>query len=226
MTTNSLESQQAAPGLTLPLFLTRKNKYGIGFIWYIIAASLYLASNHFHFVEPRLLPMSWIDQVTPFIPQTVWIYITEYVFFIVIYMTCNDILNVNKYLYSFFALQVVSVTIFFIWPTTYPRDLFPLVPGTMDGITYYVFNALRATDSPANCCPSLHVSSVYLSTFLFLDEQREKFPFFFIWGTLIALSTLTTKQHYIVDVVTGLMMAAAVYWVFHRWVRYRGVIRA
>jgi membrane-associated phospholipid phosphatase len=36
---------------------------------------------------------------------------------------------------------------------------------------------------------------------------------FFIWSTLIALSTLTTKQHYVADIVSGLLLAV----VFYRW---------
>ena len=186
---------------------------------FLIAAVAYITSNHFHIFPPVLLPMSAIDQWVPFIPQTVWIYTSEYWFFVTVYLVCKDLENVNKYLYSFLALQIFSVMIFWIWPTTYPRENFPL-PNTLDSITYAVFSSLRNSDTPANCCPSLHVSSVYLSSFMFLDEQKEKFPLFFAWGTAIALSTLTTKQHYLIDVVLGLALAVIFYWVFHRLIRY------
>jgi membrane-associated phospholipid phosphatase len=118
------------------------------------------------------------------------------------------------------GLQTFSVLIFMLWPTVYPRHLFPL-PQNLDYFTNFVFTTLRNGDSPASCCPSLHVSSVYLSSFVFLDDQKGKFPFYFIWGTVIALSTLTTKQHYVIDVVTGLILAIATYGVFHKIVVYR-----
>ncbi len=206
----------------LPLFLTQRTKYYAAFIVFICASTLYLTSNHIHLIEPILLPMSWIDHAVPFWPNTVWIYISEYIFFFAVYVTARDMENCNKYLYSFMALQIVSVSIFWIWPTTYPRDQFPL-PEDMNALTYYVFSSLRAADTPANCCPSLHVSSVYLSSFLFLDEQKRKFPFFFFWGSLIATSTLTTKQHYLVDIIAGLGMAIIVYWIFHKLIPYRPV---
>ncbi len=206
--------------ITLPLFLTHRNKYAIGAAVFIGCSLLYLTSNHYHLREPMLLPRGWIDENTPFVPVSVWIYFSEYVFFPLIYVRCRDIVNANKFLYSFFALWAVSITIFWLWPTTFPRSLYPL-PADLDPVTHWAFSALRATDTPANCAPSLHVSSVYLASFIFLDEQKEKFPFYLGWATLIALSTLTTKQHYFVDIVTGLFMAIAMYVLFHRAVDYR-----
>jgi len=105
-----------------------------------------------------------------------------------------------------------------------PADVLELdvnKPEDLDALTYYAFGNLRIADSPANCAPSLHVSGVYMSSFIFLDEQREKFPFFFTWATCIALSTLTTKQHYFIDIATGFLMAVIMYWIFHRLVNYR-----
>jgi len=204
----------------LPIFVNQENRHPIVFLLGIIASLLYVVSNHFHFFNPQLLPMSWLDNAVPFIPQTVWIYVSEYVFFIAVYLTCKDTANLNKYLYSIMGLQIVSIFIFMIWPTTYPRELFPL-PQDLDYFTYFVFNSLRTADTPASCCPSLHVSSVYLSSFIFLNDQRKKFPFYFTWATLITLSTLTTKQHYVVDLISGLLMAVGTYWVFHKTVVYR-----
>ncbi len=205
---------------SLPLLVTSKNKLLAGFLMFFCATILYMTSNHYQIFEPIYLPMMWIDDQVPFLPYSVWIYISEYVFFVVIYLMCKSTINLNKYLYSFFALQTVSVAIFWIWPTTYPRDLYPL-PQDLHWLTRFVFESLRVTDAPTNCCPSLHVSSVYLTSFLFVEEQKEKFPFFFTWGTLIALSTLTTKQHYAVDVLAGLAMALIFYWLFYRVFTYK-----
>ncbi|MBI4924279.1 MAG: phosphatase PAP2 family protein [Bdellovibrio sp.] len=215
-------SKQGTSGhsMSLPLFLTAQNKWPVGIAVFIATAFLYLTSNWFHLFPPRLLPMWWIDRMIPFLPNTVWIYMSEYIYFAVVYFVAKEPDNLNKYLYSFFAIQVLSVAIFWIIPTTYPRELFPL-QDDLNSITYYAFSHLRMADSPANCCPSLHVSSVFLSSLVFLQEQRKKFIFFFIWNLLIAVSTLTTKQHYLVDVVTGIVIACVSYWYFYKKATYQ-----
>lgn len=183
---------------------------------------MYHLTNHHPMFEPRTLPMTALDQAIPFIPWTVLIYVSEYIFFTTIYITCKNSENLNKYIYSFLAIQAFSCLIFFFWPTTFPRDQFP-IPADTHNFIRNVWFYLRQADSPLNCFPSLHVSSVYLSVLIFRDEQKEKFPFFFAWGTLIALSTLPTKQHYIVDVVAGGCLAVLFYYVFHRAISYRRV---
>jgi membrane-associated phospholipid phosphatase len=204
----------------LPIFLTKQNKYFYSGLWVLIGGSLYMFSNHNPLFTPQLLPMTWIDKAVPFLPWTYWIYTSEFFLFFSVYIVCKDLVNANKYLYSFLTLQIISVAIFMVWPTTYPRDLYPM-PASVDWLTAMCFGNLRSLDTPGNCAPSLHVSSVYLSSFLYLDEQREKFPFFFGWATFVAISTLTTKQHYLIDVVSGLGMAIVLYYIFHRVVKYR-----
>lgn len=208
--------------LRLPLFMTPKLKYPAGAVLFTIAFFLYYATNHHPIFVPRELPMTAFDRAIPFVPWTVLIYVSEYFFFTTVYLVVKDSENLNKYLYSFFFTQAFSCLIFFFWPTIYPRDLFPIPAGT-NPVVDFVFRTLRAGDAATNCFPSLHVSTVYLSVYVFLDEQREKLPFFMTWGTLIALSTLPTKQHYVVDITAGWALSVIAYLVFHRWIPYRKV---
>lgn len=208
---------------SLPIFLTRENKYRYAVLAASVGTVSYLIPNHFPILEPRLLQMSSLDLAMPFVPWTFWIYLSEYLLFLSVYVLCKDMVNTSKYLYSFFTMQMVACLIFVVWPTTFPRDQFPLVRETMDPVTYWAFDAFRRSDTPNNCCPSLHVASVYLASFVFLDEQREKFPYYFAWASAVAVSTLTTKQHYFVDVVAGLALAWCAWWFFHRVARYRPI---
>lgn len=208
--------------MKLPLFLVSKWKYLAGALLFLSAYLMYHFTNYYPYFTPKELHLFPIDHAVPFIPWTVLIYVSEYFFFTLVYLICRDMENLNKYIYSFFTTQALSCLVFFFWPTVYPRELFPIPMGThpfVDGVWMW----LRSIDAPTNCFPSLHVSTVYLSTFIFLDEQKKKFPFFFTWGTLIALSTLTTKQHYFVDIIAGLGLSIVTYWLFHRKVQYERV---
>jgi membrane-associated phospholipid phosphatase len=210
----------AVESLTLPLFVNKRNKAMVGWIIAMFASLIYQLSNHIHFFAPTSLPLLALDRAIPFVPQTVWIYVGEYVAIVALYMMSNDDRNVNKFVYAFTALQVAHFLIFMMWPTTYPRAAHAL-PAELDPATRHLMTFLRQIDTPANCCPSLHVGSIYLASFIFLDEQRQKLPIVLTIATAIAVSTLTTKQHYVIDVVLGLAMAVAIYWIFDSRVRYR-----
>jgi membrane-associated phospholipid phosphatase len=209
--------------MTLPLFITRSNKYLAGAIMYSVSYLCYYLTNHHPLFEPELLPMTWIDRNTPFVPGSVLIYISEYFYFAFVYILLRQSDNINKYLYSFFSLQLISCAIFVVYPTTYPRDLYPVPADTPQWLAS-IWTWLRAQDAATNCLPSLHVSSVYLSSFAFLSENRRRaFGIFFCWSTLIALSTLTTKQHYLADIVSGLTLAVPVFYWFHYLQPYRNL---
>lgn len=208
----------------LPLFMSEGKRIPIGVALWIVATCLYMLPNHFPALEPVQLPLWAIDRRIPFLPHLVWVYVSEYLFFIVIYLSVREMRNLSRFIYGFLSLQVFSVIIFWLLPTTYPRDLFPL-PANLDPVTHAVFTLLRKADAPTNCCPSLHVSSVYLSALIFLHEQRKKLPFYLGWATAISLSTLATKQHYLVDVLAGMALALIFYWIFNHRIRYREIPR-
>ena len=66
-----------------------------------------------------------------------------------------------------------------------------------------------------NCLPSLHVSTVTLCVCAL--RGRRWFAPALLAGIPIALSTLTFKQHYVADVVAGLVLGLASWWLCFRW---------
>jgi membrane-associated phospholipid phosphatase len=200
--------------MKLPLVLTKKNKWAVAWATFIACYCAYYFTNHFPVFQEHLLPMTWVDAHTPFVPYTVFIYTSEYLYFILIYLLMDNYDNANKYLYSYLFLQYFSCAIFFFYPTTYPRGYYP-VPSDLPQFVQSSWTWLRTTDAAGNCFPSLHVSSVYIAALAFRAENKPKlFWMFFTWSTLIALSTLTTKQHYGYDIVAGMALSAVFYYAF------------
>jgi membrane-associated phospholipid phosphatase len=207
--------------MTLPIFIHKNNRVMMAFVCGIAFFFGYSIPNHFHLFAPQMLPLTPLDRAIPLVPWTIFIYTSEYWLFISAYFIFRDELTRNKYIWSYFGVLAFGAVFFVFLPTTYPRSEYPLV-GDPSAFTYRVFQALRNADDPSNCFPSMHVTCCYLTAFAFLErpESRRNFWIYFIWASLIALSTLPTKQHYIVDVVGGVMLSLSGYWVFFRKMRY------
>jgi len=205
--------------LSLPLLVCEKNKYYFLILTYLLAALLYLFAQRFPIFTARELPLTWVDDAIPFIPTTIWIYTSEYFFFLAVFLIVRGEQALNEYFYAWIILQIICIPIFWLWPTIFPRHLFGL-PNELDTMSYFVFANMRVTDLASNCFPSLHVSGVFVSA-LVLRKHSKTFLPFLIWAVIISASTLTTKQHYFVDVVAGLILAILVHIVLRNFVIYK-----
>ena len=95
-------------------------------------------------------------------------------------------------------------------PQVFPRDNF---------FTDLV-KILYASDTNTNVLPSIHVyNSIVVATAISKAQQLEKFRGLRIGSNilciLIVLSTVFLKQHSVYDVLTGIAMATALYWLVY-----------
>lgn len=195
-------------------FLVRDRKSRLIHLFIGGAATLllYQFTNRFHLFEPHFLEFNSVDRAMPFWPWTVWIYFTEYAFFVYAYFFMKDLRLVTRYYYAYMLILLASVAVFMIYPVGFPRNDFPV---TGDSLSELALNFLRTyMDAPNNCLPSLHVSSCYISSLCFWQESKPKAIFLCFWSTLVAFSTMTTKQHYFLDVWTAMLLTAFSYWLF------------
>jgi hypothetical protein len=207
--------------MTLPhLVKSRTSLWVLFFLGGAATLVPYQLLNRVHFFEPRLLLFDRIDSFMPFWTWTVWIYVTEYLFFLVAYFGLRNKENVTRYFYSYFAILVISFTVFFVFPVTFPRYAFPVVG---DSFSDHALIFLRTyMDEPANCLPSLHVSSCFISSFCFWPESRWKAIALSFWSAVVAASTMTAKQHYFIDVWTAFLLTISVFWFFFYYVKLSG----
>lgn len=196
------------------LNLLENKKTLVGIFIFAFCETCYSFTNYLtNGMKPHMLPLSKIDHAIPFFPLSVWIYLSEIIICVLAFYCAKDLRNLARYLGSLLVITVLAVIVFIFFPTIFPRIHFPM-PTDIDKFTLGLFNWVRKVDYPTNCLPSLHVCYSYLASFVFLQEQKSKFIFFFAWATLIALSTLTTKQHYFLDVIVGLFFASTIYYLF------------
>ncbi len=202
---------QTGPGLL--------EKLGIAAAAMCINAVLYLVPNHLQLVEPRQLWWTRVDASVPFLPETVWIYFTDYLLVSLAFLVSESWDEVKRFVRAYFVLLAIGAAIHFAWPTVFPRDAFPI---SGHGLSGRALSSLRGVDAPTSCLPSMHVAGSYLAAFSLWHRRRSLFAGYVAWATAVAVSTLTTKQHYLVDVVSGLGLAVALTGVFFWIPEYRG----
>jgi membrane-associated phospholipid phosphatase len=189
-------------------------KYVAGVLTAVIAGLLYVVPNRWQMIPPSYLPLTWIDEAIPFWPATGLVYAAIYFFLVGTFVVLRDLSVVSRFLYACLFTQIVAAACFVLWPTVYPRELYeiPLHASRFDAA---IVELVRGMDTPANCLPSLHVSTVVLCAGALLADRRS------FAGVLtavpLALSTLTFKQHYVADVIAGLALGLVAYFVFFRW---------
>jgi membrane-associated phospholipid phosphatase len=174
-------------------------------------AVLYLVPNHLQLFPPRLLWWTAVDKGVPFLPWTVWIYFSDYLLVAAAFMLQNTWPEVWRYVKTYLSLLAVGAVIHLTWPTVFPREAFPVDGATLSA---RALDALRGVDAATSCLPSMHVAGSYLAAFSLWRHRPAVFGGFLLWATAIAASTLTTKQHYIVDILAGLFLAVALALVF------------
>ncbi|MCX6111944.1 MAG: phosphatase PAP2 family protein [Proteobacteria bacterium] len=200
--------------MRLPFF-KNDQKIWIGPLGILAFIVFYMIPNHINLFTPSYLPMFDFEKAIPFMDWTIWIYISDYIYIAIAFILFSDRDNMNKIYYSQIFLLFVSMIIFFIFPTTYPR------PGIVEysGFTGMVLNLLHSSDTPGNACPSVHVAMTFIAGFGFIKEKRPLLMIFMFWAILISVSTITIKQHYVVDVIGGFLMAIIFYYLGQRFIR-------
>lgn len=170
-------------------------------------APLYIFPNVQPISPPRELPLWQVDHAIPFLPWTFLVYISEYLLVAGTIILIKDLHEFNSWARQAFLVLFISGAFFLFSPTTYPR---PTYPEANNLLIAFSMKLVGEADSPHNCFPSLHVAITAVAVWCIRRRHRKWFYIFAPWGIAIFASTLTTKQHYFMDVLGGLTIAATV----------------
>lgn len=112
---------------------------------------------------------------------------------------------------SLIIVQLVACVIYYFYQTHVPR---PAVIGT--DVFSDLVRFIYASDQPYNTFPSLHVAHSTVSLYWWRRLYPKWFPAAFVLTALIYVATVSLKQHYVVDLPSGALLAAAGIWVARR----------
>jgi membrane-associated phospholipid phosphatase len=198
----------------LPVIQSTRGHATVALLTIAVCAPMYFIPQRWQFATPVELPLTALDRAIPFWPASGLVYFGAFVFLLATFFALRDRERVTRFLYANVLAQVIAMLVFLFWPTLYPREAFPL-PDSASTLGAALVNYVRATDAPVNCLPSLHVSTATLCVLTWRGSRW--FGAALVIGPLLALSTLTFKQHYVADVLTGAMLGACAWWCCFRW---------
>lgn len=186
-----------------------------------ISMVLLVALVPFYILIPAFLPPGTrhapelaLDRALPLVPSWAIVYGGLYLFLILlpVFVVRQDEL-IRRTVHAYLLIWITAYVFFFVvYPTAAPRP--NKVSG--EGFAVWGLRALYSSDPPYNCFPSLHVAHSFVSALACSCVHRRLGIIAMLAATLVAFSTLFTKQHYVWDVVAGVVLAFVAYAIFLR----------
>lgn len=154
--------------------------------------------------------VTFLDKQVPFIKEFIVMYWVWYPFLILVLVYfCANCRNIYyKTMITIILGMLICYLIYFFFQTTVPR---PELQG--NDIFTKIVKLTYKWDKPFNCFPSIHVLTTYAVMRGCLEgvkNKLNKIGINFI-GIFIILSTQFVKQHVILDLISGIILAEILY---------------
>lgn len=174
-----------------------KNIIFCGLLW----GAIYFITNNLNLFTPHALPLILFEQ--NIVMNEWWMipYVSWALYIVIFCLFINK--EAKQFVWLTTGLVVIHAVIFVFYPVVYPR--------TYDLDSLCKLNQfLLSCDNPQNCLPSLHISLIFLTllSLKFLGISQRMRYLFIIWGIIIMMSVIFVKQHYVIDILAGLIITA------------------
>jgi len=176
----------------------------------IFTSQIYYGLNH----GPAVLYLhTALDSALPLVPV-----------FVIPYVSLQPYIYATLIIFLIFRtkyFQSVCLAMITVWFISYGFYYFlqsevirPVLAGT--DIFSKMVEQVYAGDNPFNDFPSLHTSLSSLMALHWIKVNKPLGIVLSIWTALIVTSTLLIKQHYIPDLIFGLVLAFGAAWLYIR----------
>ena len=161
----------------------------------------------------RHVPEIALDRAIPLQPVWSLVYGPLYLFLIVLpVLVVRQEEHIRRTVWAYLLVWITAYVGFVAYPTIAPRP--EEVVG--EGFAAWGLRFLYSADPPYNCFPSLHVAHSFVSALTCYRVHRDLGIGAILCAVLVAVSTLYSKQHYVLDVVSGTLLAVLAYALFFR----------
>jgi membrane-associated phospholipid phosphatase len=180
-------------------------RWTLGLAAGVLQSAVYFGIGHLQLNRSTELLRTRLDDAIPFWPWTSWCYLPFYagVFIIAIGGFRSRVLF-NRGLVAVAVVMALGAMGHILIGAEYPRPV--LHPPYPDISTWFMATVQRI-DPPGNVFPSLHVAHTTMLSLILIKDRPRLGLVALVMATMLALSTLTTKQHFIADVLSGYLLA-------------------
>ncbi|MFP4477877.1 MAG: phosphatase PAP2 family protein [Candidatus Izemoplasmatales bacterium] len=180
------------------------------------------------------------NESVPFITWHIYPYIIAYPFWFFSFLYIGYRSQRNMYIIS--TVAIIAFTICGIWYFFWQSDVEAwrttsglfidgnyLTPRTDLTFTESIIMWIYQSAGPRNALPSMHTISSWIAIIgVRLDKNMPKLPKAIIYtiAIMIIVATQTLKQHYIIDLIVGILLTEAIFWIVikFKWYEYVGKI--
>src|SRR5262245_41899080 len=189
-------------------------KWTVGLAMAALQSLVYFGIGNLQLSRSTEILRTRLDDAIPFWPWTAWCYLPFYagVFIIAIAGIKRRALFNRAVLAVLIVMSIGALGHIFIG-AVYPR---PVLHPPYADISAWFLASVQRIDPPGNVFPSLHVAHTTMLALILIKGRRRLGRVALAMATALALSTLTTKQHFLADVVSGYALAF-----FGRWFALR-----
>lgn len=153
------------------------------------------------------------DNKIPLQPIWIWMYTVFYypVVVLVVAFGSPDHRHFTYVVFSYIIMLSVMVLFFLIYPVTTPPSWRQF--DKTKSLSHRFLAFTQTIDGPNNCFPSGHAAISVITAYHMI--QFVGIPLAAAYSLLVILSCLFCKQHYIIDVIAGVVLGFFVVWIYN-----------
>ena len=149
---------------------------------------------------------SQLDDKVPLVPIFILPYLSLFPYIALSYLLLQSP-HLTSFATTILVCNILANIFWYFWPNGVPR-----LAVKNDSWSHRVINRLYKTDNDTNGFPSGHVFLSVICSYYLSLQYAALTPLFMVLGGSIVISTVLVKQHYLVDILGGLIFAGLSLW--------------